>query len=311
MKIRKNFSLKKNTAMRLGGKTRYYAAVKSEADLLKALRFAKAQNLPWYTVGECTNLIVSDAGFRGLIIQNQIKKQQTKSHKALSGAGDNLYLFIKRLNRLGLAGMEKMAGIPGTVGGAIYGCAGAYGQEIKDHLVKVKFFDGGKIKVFSKKECRFGYRDSIFKKHKNWVILEAEFRLKAGKRAKLEAISSQILKLRLKKYPKGLKCPGSFFKNIKLEDLTPAKLRQKFIQKIPPGKIMYGKIPTGFLLDTVGAKGMEIGGIRVALHHGNLIYNAGRGRAAAVKKLAMRLKALVKKVFLIKIEEEVQYLGKF
>ena len=307
--IKKLFYLKKFTAIRIGGPAKYFVIVKTERELVEAINFAKKKKFPWYVVGEGSNLIVADKGFKGVIIKNQISKFKFEKGFVRVGAGNNLPKLIVKLDGMGLAGMERMAGIPGTVGGAIYGCAGAYGQEIKDVLLKVRVFDGKKFFYLSKNQCQFGYRDSRFKKHKNLLIVEVILKLGAGDGRKLVKISRDIIKLRAKKYRPGLHCPGSFFKNIKLIDIKPKALRNKFIKKIEPNRIMYGKVPAGYLLDQIGARGMRQGRIRVANHHGNLIYNSVGGEASDVVTLSKRLTALVKNKFGIKIEEEVQYLG--
>ena len=113
--------------------------------------------------------------------------------------------------------------------------------------------------------------------------------------------------MREKKYWPGLKCPGSFFKNIKLSEIS-SNARKRILSIIPKEKILYGKLPAGVLLEEVGAKGIHQGTIRVADHHANLIYNPGGGKAADVKKLAQNLRKLVKTRFGVIIEEEVQYL---
>ncbi len=308
LKVVKNYPLKKFTKMAMGGPASYFIIVKSEKELITALNFAKQKRLPWYAVGEGSNLIVADEGFKGIIIEIRNSKFEIRNEMVTVGAGHNLLSLIHKLNRKGLSGMEKMAGIPGTVGGAIYGCAGAYGQEIKDWLVSVRVFDGQKFRVLSRKQCKFGYRESIFKKRKDWIITAATFRLKNAKKEALLKTSKAIIKLREKKYPPGLKCPGSFFKNIKVSDIMP-DIRKKFLRVLPKDKIMYGKVPVGYLLEEVGAKGMRFGKIKVAKHHANLIYNPDGGKASDVKKLAKKLKALVKNIFFVRIEEEVQYLG--
>src|SRR3989344_3364957 len=299
MKIKKNFLLKKFTTLAIGGPAKYFVVVKTEAELLAAILAAQSARLPWTVVGEGSNLVVNDKGYRGMLIQCQISKVKFQNGTVTVGAGRNLLKLIWELDKLGLAGMERMAGIPGTVGGAIYGCAGAYGQEIKDHLASVRFFDGRRFRTFKNKQISFGYRTSVFKKHKDWIITEVTFKFtKASSRALLK-ISSDTIKLREKKYRPGLKCPGSFFKNlIAAEIRVPSSLKNQ---------IVYGKLPAGVLFEKVGAKGMRQGRIRVADHNANLIYNPDGGKASDVKKLAGKLKALVKKQFGIIIDEEVQY----
>src|SRR3989344_2797787 len=140
MKIKKDFPLKKFTTISIGGAAKYFVVIKKENELVAAIQSAKKFKLPWYVVGEGSNLIVSDTGYQGVIIQNQIKDFEQKGLNTFVGSGYSLLRFVLEADKLGMAGMERMAGIPGTVGGAIYGCAGAYGQEIKDHLVSVRVF---------------------------------------------------------------------------------------------------------------------------------------------------------------------------
>lgn len=312
MKIRRNYPLRKFATMAIGGPAKFFVEVRSENELREALDFAEQRRMKWCIVGEGSNLIVADKGYKGVIIRNKIEKFDLSEGRGgefvTVGAGNNLLKFIFKLNSLGLAGLERMAGIPGTVGGAIYGCAGAYGQEIKDHLVSVRIFDGRKFKTLSKKQCQFGYRESVFKKRKNWVILEATFRLGAGERGRLSRTARDTIKLREKKYWPGLKCPGSFFKNIRIADIRPLSRQRSFLRKIDSRRVMYGKVPAGYLLEEVKAKGKKQGSIRVASHHANLIYNPNGGKASDVVKLATRLRKLVKNKFGITIEEEVRYL---
>src|SRR3989338_5790844 len=146
MTIRDNYPLKKFTTMAIGGPARLFINFQSANELRELLRFAKEYDLPWVAVGEGSNLVPADTGYKGVVMRNQIDFLKRKGSKVNVGAGTNLFATVKKLNQAGLAGFERMAGIPGKVGGAIYGCAGAYGQEIKDHLVAVKFFDGSRVR---------------------------------------------------------------------------------------------------------------------------------------------------------------------
>jgi UDP-N-acetylmuramate dehydrogenase len=304
----KKFPLKNLTTLKVGGPAKWFSTIQNEKDLIEIINFTKKNKIKWRIIGDGTNLVPNDNGFNGLIIKNEIKGFNKVKNKIIVGAGQNLTKFIFKIEQLGLAGMEKMAGIPGTIGGAIYGCAGAYGQEIKNCLTRVKIFNGNKTLWLSKKQCQFGYRESIFKKKNNWIILEAEFKFKKSNPRKLQKISKDIIKIREKKYWPGLLCPGSFFKNVIIKEIKPISLRKKFLVKIPKDKIMFGKVPAGYLLETVDAKGMKIGKIMVANHHGNLIYNKGGGTTRDIKKLSKTLKTKVLKKFGIKLQEEVQYL---
>lgn len=318
-KIIRSFPLKKITSTAIGGPASYYAEVKTEEELLDALQYARSNKLNKFIIGDATNLIPSDDGFDGLVIRIRIEKFETNRNGVYSGAGNNLLQTIHKLNKLGLSGFEKMAGIPGTVGGAIYGCAGAYGQEICDRLTRVRFWDGQKFLWFNNKQCRFAYRGSVFKKRPNWVIVGAEFKVTKSNPKLLQKISKEIIKTRKNKYPPDLLCPGSFFKNILIDSVRPASVKKKFLTLIDESKINHGpirtktsngvnKIPAAYLLEQVGAKGMRLGGIAVADYHANLIYNEGGGKSEDIKKLAQKLKTAVNKKFGIKLEEEVQYL---
>src|SRR3989344_7631830 len=263
--------------------------------------------MDWYVLGSGSNIVASDKGFHGLIIKINIKEYKKSGRRVDVGAGNALLDFIKKINGLGLAGMEKMAGIPGTVAGAIYGNAGAYGTEIRENITRVRIFDLKKFRWIKNSECRFGYRTSGFKKNKDWIIVGAEFSFGKGKPAELVKISRDTIKLREKKYKPGLLCPGSFFKNIIVKNLKPA-VRKELFPKIDRAKIMYGKAPAGYLLEEVGAKGTSSGNVRIAQHHGNLIYNAGGGKARDIRKLSRILKDRVSRKFGVRLEEEVQYL---
>lgn len=307
--FKSNLPLKNLTTLKIGGEVKYFLELRTLQELKKSSQITNQSKIDWYVMGEGSNIVASDAGFAGLIIKIRIQKLLRQGNLVTVGAGNNLLDFIWQLDKLGLQGLEKMAGIPGSVGGAIYGNAGAYGQEINHKLIKVKIFDSQitKFRWLSKAQCQFKYRDSIFKKKKNWIICQAQFLLEKGD-STLEKISKEIIKLRQKKYRPGLLCPGSFFKNIVLKDLK-LELAQQLSKMVAPEKIKYGKLPAGHLLEEVGAKGKQIGGIRVADHHGNLFYNTGKGSASDIRQLSVLLKAEVKEKFGIELEEEIQYLG--
>lgn len=317
MKIVPNFLLKTITSTAVGGVARHYVEVKKENELERAVKYAELRKLNKFIIGDATNIIPTDEGFGGLIIRNRIKKFDIDGNIIYLGAGNSLLKSILKLNKFGLGGFEKMAGIPGTVGGAIYGCAGAYGQEIKDLLIRVRIFDkSGGFRWLAKRQCGFGYRDSIFKKHTDWIIVGAEFGVTKIEPAKLQNISAEIMELRGRKYPVNLKCPGSFFKNIMVDSIRPASLRRKLLAQIKSDSIKknisttggINKIPAAYFLEQVGAKGMKFGQIAVADYHANLIYNVGGGTTKDIKKMATFLKKAVNKRFGVGLEEEVRYL---
>ncbi len=306
--MKSNYPLKKLTTIKIGGPAKHFITVNNEKELIEAVRWARERGIKWYLMGGGSNLIPNGKGFKGLIIKNRISYLSVNKDEVIIGSGSTLLNFINKLNKLGLSGMEKMAGIPGTVGGAIYGSAGAYGQEIKDSLIAVRIFDGIKSKWLTKQECLFKYRDSIFKRKKGWVILAAKFKLGREDPKELSRISREIMNIREKKYPPDLLCPGSFFKNILIKEIKPITLRKRFLLKIPIDMINHGKISAGYLLESVGAKSLKCGGIKVSDYHGNLIYNSGSGTSKEVTRLSKILINKVKTKFGVTLEEEVQYL---
>ncbi len=283
--------LKHYTNFKFGGPAKKIITAENETELVGALKDLKLKKEKYYILGGGTNIIANDKGYDGVVVKIAIGNLKISGKKIICGAGLPLGKLINAANFSGLSGLETLAGIPGTVGGAIYGNAGAYGHEISEFLKKVKIFDGKDSRWLPQKSCGFGYRESVFKKNP-WVILSASFKLIKGDAKKLIKKSREIIKIREKKYKPNLLCAGSIFKNV--------------LTNPPAGG---GKIPAGRLLESVGAKGMKIGGVYVADYHANLLVNNGRGKAADAKKLINILKRKVYRKYGIRLEEEVQYLG--
>ncbi len=310
MRFEKNKELSKITRLGVGGKADNFIRVESTDALKQALKSAAEKNLPVEIIGEGTNLLVADNGVRGLVIQIAIKNLEwsNPNHLLTLGAGENFSEAIKTAVEKGWGGMENMYGIPGNVGGAVYGNVGAYGTEIKDVLLSVTILKGESIIELTNHDCEFSYRSSIFKKHKDWIILGATVRLSPAEPKVLKKQIDEVYQTRLVKYPEGLKCPGSFFKNIQVDNLN---LNQMAAIKQFSEKIKGGKLAAGILLEAIGAKGQEQGDAAVADYHGNLIYNKGHATFGEVVKLSKFLKLEVFSKFGIELDEEVQFLGEF
>jgi len=298
LELLENVDLKQYTTLGVGGPATALVVVTTIPELQEAVKLAKKYK-KWVVIGSGSNLVVDDAGYDGLVIVNKIQHFQIEADKVVVGSGMILNNLVDDMNAQGFPGFENLAGIPGTVGGAVYGNAGAYGQNISDHILMVHTLD----KSFSKTESQFAYRDSLFKLDKSLVITEIEFETVAGEALTLSSQSTDIRKKREEKYPVGLKCPGSFFKNIIVSELTALQLKN-----INPGKINHGKISAGYLLEEVGAKGMKLGGARVADYHGNLLINDGTATALDIWNLGLDLQSKVKLKFDIQLEPEVQRL---
>lgn len=301
--VKKGEPISAHTTLGIGGPAKYFLEVRNIEKLKVALYECRKANIKYFVLGNGSNMLVSDEGFDGLIILNKFSYLKNIGKTFSVGAGILIQDFIDYVIDKGYAGIEKMSGIPGSVGGAIYGNAGAYGQTISDCLTKVTAFDGSNIKTFDKNMCEFGYRESVFKKNNN-IIIGAEFVFERGEKEFLKKISLDTIQLRAQKYSQGIRCPGSYFKNIIASRLKPSVLKS-----IPVDKITYGKIPAGYLMESVGAKGCQKGNIKIAEHHGNLIVNEGGGTAKDFKELADIYAKKVKEKFGIVLEPEVQLLG--
>lgn len=276
----------------------------SNDDLLIELKKQKENNTEIIIIAGGSNVIFPDGHLDKTIIRFSGGDMRFEEDHLIVEAGailDEAALFAIRASR---GGLEALSLIPGSVGGAIVGNAGAYGQSISDHLVSVSFFDGQSVRTFKKEECNFSYRSSIFKKHPNWIVLRATFDLTQKSTEALLKKREEVSALRLKKYPPGLLCTGTFFKNIIVENLS-----EESRILIPQEKIIGGKVPTGFLLEKVGACGEKEGGIYVSSYHGNLLINDGSGTVLELITLTDRLSKKVFDYFGIKLEPEVVYIS--
>ncbi|OGC47057.1 MAG: UDP-N-acetylenolpyruvoylglucosamine reductase [Candidatus Portnoybacteria bacterium RIFCSPLOWO2_01_FULL_43_11] len=316
MNIQKNIPLVKYTTFRIGGPARYFITAKSAEDLIEAVRFAKAKKLPYFILGGGSNLLVSDEGFNGVIIKNQNSKIKIQNYNSKfkiiqAEAGVNLGKLVRYSAKQGLTGLEWAIGVPGTLGGAIRGNAGAFGHSVSEFIKEVKSLNS-KLQVISYKlqDLNFGYRDSIFKKNKE-IILSVILKLKKGvvKEIKKE-IKETVVKRNIPPFPSA----GSVFKNLLIKNLD-----KNILAIIPEEKIKEGKIAAGYLIDQCGLKGKKIGRAMILEKHANFIVNLGplrRGSSEAsgakakdVIKLIQLIKKTVQKKFKIKLEEEIEYLG--
>lgn len=296
--------LSRYTRFGIGGPADIYAETGSAEAFIAALGTARASGMETMVIGGGTNLIVSDHGFRGIVLRYRADRLLASNGRVHADAGAVLQDLVDFTIAQGLQGLETLSGIPGSVGAAVYGNAGAYGHSISERVVSVRFFDGARVRVFSNAECEFHYRESIFKRRKEWIIFSTELRLDAADGAALRQTADGILKVRNEKFPVTMKCAGSIFKNLLLHDL-PAPVAAQ----VPPSTVREGKIPAAWFLEQVGAKGMQRGDIHVATYHANLLYNAGNGTASDLVALIRELKDRVRARFGIELEEEVQYVG--
>jgi len=296
--------LKLYTRFGIGGPADLYVETAGVASFISALEIARASGMPVMVIGGGTNLIVSDAGFRGIVLRYRGEELRASGECVTAEAGAVLQDLVDFAINHGLKGLETLAGIPGSVGAAIYGNAGAYGHAISERVHSVRFFDSRDVRSFGRDECEFAYRESIFKKHKEWIVFSAELRLECAHAAELRRIADDILRVRNEKFPVTMKCAGSIFKNLLFHELP-----EQAASEVPASAVREGKVPAAWFLEQIGAKGMQRGHIHVAAYHANLLYNAGDGTASDLRALIDELKERVRARFGIELEEEVQYVG--
>jgi UDP-N-acetylmuramate dehydrogenase len=304
IKVERDALLSRYTRFGLGGPADIYAETGDPERFIEALRVARASGLETVVIGGGTNLIVSDEGFRGVMLKLSSDRMRADGASVYVESGASLQALVDFTVDLGLKGLETMTGIPGSTGAAIYGNAGAYGHSIQERVTTVRFFDGAKIRVFDNAQCEFHYRESVFKKHKAWIVFSAMLNMEPGDATVLRAAADKILAVRNQKYPPTMKCAGSIFKNFLLAELPP-----DVASAVPANIVIEGKVPSAWFLEQVGAKGMNRGDIHVATYHANLIYNGGSGTSKDLTAVIAELKDRVERRWGIPLEEEVQYVG--
>jgi len=288
--LEKDIALKDHSTFRIGGQADFFFQAPSLESLRRAVSFAQEQGLPFYVIGAGSNILFADEGYRGLLIKNLAKgiSLSLDPPEVEASSGTRLQEVIQATQQAGLAGLEFLAGIPGTVGGAIWGNAGAFGQSIGEALVSAQIWGEGGVQSVRQEFFCFAYRSSRLKEKKH-LVLSARLALERDKPELIQKRINELLALRrIKHPPEGTACAGSFFKNLLL----------------PDGQ----KVAAGLLLDQAGVKGLRRGDAVVYSGHANFILNIGQAKARDVLELAREMKQRVKEKFGLELEEEVIYL---
>ena len=283
MKILRNEPLKRHTSLHIGGPADYFCIPKNTDELREALQFAKERKLRLAIMGAGTNLLALDNGFRGLVIKLYGGLNWIKIHrpKAQVGAGVALFKLLFALAKKGLGGIEFMAGIPGSVGGAVYMNAGAWGKGIGDFVEEVRAVDRtGKERIFNKAQLGFGYRRSKLQ-NSQWIITDIVLKLRRKQRKLISKKIKEYLKLRREKQPLGTPNCGSVFKN-------------------PKGDF------AGRIIEQAGCKGMRFGDAQISSKHANFILNKGDASSKDVLKLMSLAKREVRRRFKVSLSPEVK-----
>lgn len=304
LRVERDEPLALHTRFGIGGPAGLYIEAATPEAFVAARRVLNEENIETVVIGAGTNLIAADEGFPGAVLRLVNERITADGTSVETESGAVLQTLVDFTVARGLKGLETMTGIPGSVGAAVYGNAGAYGHSISERVLSVRFHDGRQLREIGNAECEFHYRESLFKRRKDWVIISTTLGLDAGDAAELAEKADGILAIRNRKYPPTMKCAGSIFKNFLLANLPPAVAAE-----VPAKAIIEGKVPSAWFLEQVGAKGMRVGDIQVADYHANLIYNDGQGKARDLVTVITELQRRITERFGIPLEEEVQYLG--
>lgn len=283
-----NEPMSKHTTFRIGGPADYFVVPAAWSEAEQVIAACRELRIPYYIIGNGSNLLVSDQGYRGVIIQLYKEMSQVEVHgsRITAQAGASLARIAAAALDAGLTGFEFAAGIPGTLGGACVMNAGAYGGEMKDVLVRVTVLDeNGKIRVIEKDDLELGYRTSVIAK-KGYMVLGAELELQNGDKAAILQTMNELKEKRVSKQPLEYPSAGSTFKR-------------------PEGYF------AGRLVQDAGLRGFRVGDAMVSEKHCGFVINAGNATAAQVDELMRQVASKVKEEFGVVLEPEVKRLGEF
>lgn len=280
--------MKKHTTFRVGGPADLFVMPSSEEEVKAAAAICDEEKVPYYIVGNGSNLLVSDKGYRGVIIQlyKEMSRIRVEDNVIYAQAGASLAKIANTALESSLTGFEFAAGIPGTIGGACVMNAGAYGGEMKDVLLEVRVMTSdGEVIVLPKEKLELGYRTSVIAKE-GYIVLEAAIELRPGEQETIRTYMEELREKRTSKQPLEYPSAGSTFKR--------------------PEGFFAGK-----LIQDAGLRGFQVGGAQVSEKHCGFVINAHEATAADIVSLMDQVSGRVREQFGVVLEPEVKKLGEF
>jgi UDP-N-acetylmuramate dehydrogenase len=285
VKTSRDEPLARFTTMRVGGPADLFATVHNLFELRALVRFARAREIPYFVLGRGSDLVISDRGFRGLVVQDRAEGSRVDGTSYIADAGVPMARAATETQKAGLTGLEFGLAIPGTVGGAVWANAGAHEADMAGVLETARVLDtDGKEAAIATADLGLSYRDSRFKRARGELILQATFRLELAEPELIKTRLDDIRRWRQAHQPLGLPSAGSVFRN-------------------PPDD------SAGRLIEAAGLKGTRIGGAVVSEKHANFIVNDQKGTAGDVRRLGDQVRAVVARESGIELEYEVEFAG--
>lgn len=336
--IEENRELAPLTTLKVGGAARFFVEAKTESEIVEAVRWARENDLPLFILGGGSNVLISDAGFDGLVLQIRLQGIEQLGNVITAQAGEDWDEFVKACVEKNLQGIECLSGIPGLVGGTPVQNVGAYGQEVSETIEKVRVFDRrtNEILGLSNADCQFSYRTSIFNStnKERFIVLSVTFKLNPNgepkiiykdlrdyfgdKKPTLTETREAVRKIRAEKAmlvrQGGLdsQSAGSFFKNPIVSREKFAAMCEKFGDTIPSYKVdeMSIKVPAAWLIEKSGfQKGYQKGNAGLSTKHTLALTNRGNAAAQEILNLKEEIQATVKEKFEVNLIPEPVFIG--
>ncbi len=295
--VRPGALMARYTTFHIGGPVQFMVEVQETEKLVALLNYLMGEGVPYFVLGGGSNLLWQDDEWEGVVIKIETRKMQLEGQEIMAEAGAAFAAMVMLAVQNNLAGLEWAAGMPGSVGGAVRGNAGAMDSDTSRSLEKIEVWRDGEIIILKPEDCEYGYRDSAFKRNTD-VVLRAWFKTTPGDKIALMQTMQATIKGRNGKYPASPSA-GSFFKNIDVSAWTGDKT------KLPEQFLKSGKIPAGWINEQNGLKGFAVGGAKVSDEHGNFLINYDKATQSDVLGVVEEVQKRVYDTFKTELEPEV------
>lgn len=299
-----NEPLFRHTSFAIGGPARMFISVHDRAELEEAIQYVQSSGESWYILGGGTNVLASDEGFDGILIKNEDRSFSIEGEYIVAAPGAILSVVAVTSAMAGLSGLEWGLGVPGTVGGAVRGNAGAFGGEtanVLDYADIVDIKTGDSLRLLST-DLNYEYRRSACADHPEWIIVKVGYRLKRSSSEECKKRLDNYHTLKRVRQPLGTHCAGSMFKNMPLDHVPDTTI-------FPEEYIRKERIPSGYLIEQVGLKGYREWRAMISDKHANFFINTGSASCEDIMRLIRLTKKRVFEQFGIALQEEIQYIG--